>query len=97
MRSEQMSDPTELDRRSKRHRALALNSAEVAEEAAVERKEVRRVRPLLSELQQVPRSGRALAGKGPAEVEKGVEEHQDTEKVCFTGTRSWVVCGKIPR
>jgi hypothetical protein len=30
---------------------LALGSAEVAEEAAVERKEVRRVGPLLSELQ----------------------------------------------
>ena len=30
---------------------FALDSAEVAEEAAVERKEVRRVRPLLSELQ----------------------------------------------
>jgi hypothetical protein len=29
----------------------ALDSAKVAEEAAVERKEVRRVRPLLSELQ----------------------------------------------
>jgi hypothetical protein len=34
---------------------FALDSAEVAEEAAVERKEVRRVKPLLSELQlQVP-------------------------------------------
>jgi hypothetical protein len=30
---------------------FALDSAEVAEEAAVERKEVRQVRPLLSELQ----------------------------------------------
>ena len=30
---------------------FALDSAEVAEEAAVERKEVRRVKPLLSELQ----------------------------------------------
>ena len=73
-----------------------LDSAEVAEEAAVERKEVRRVKPLLSEL-QVPECGVAGAGEGPAEVEKDVEEHQDTEIVCFAGTRSWVVCAKIPR
>jgi hypothetical protein len=39
----------------------------------------------------------AGAGEGPAEVEKDVEEHQDTEIVCFAGTRSWVVCAKIPR
>jgi hypothetical protein len=52
-----------------------LDTASVAAEAAVERKEVRRVRPLLSEL-QVPESGVAGAGSGPAEVEKGVEEHQ---------------------
>jgi hypothetical protein len=32
-----------------------------------------------------------------AEVEKDVEEHQDTEIVCFAGTRSSVVCAKIPR
>jgi hypothetical protein len=35
--------------------------------------------------------------EGPAEVEKDVEEHQDTEIVCFAGIRSWVVCAKIPR
>jgi hypothetical protein len=61
----------------------------------VERKEIRRVRPLLSEL-QVP-EWQELASKGPAEVEKGVEEHQDTEIVCVAGTRSRVVCAKIPR
>jgi hypothetical protein len=33
---------------------FTLDSAAVAEEAVVERKEVRRVRPLLSELQGVP-------------------------------------------
>jgi hypothetical protein len=32
-----------------------------------------------------------------AEVEKYVEEHQDTEIVCSAGTRSWVVCAKTPR
>jgi hypothetical protein len=61
----------------------------------VERKEVRRVRPLLSVL-QVP-EWQELARKGPAEVEKGVGEHQDTEIVCFAGTRSWVVCAEILR
>jgi hypothetical protein len=66
----------------------------VAEEAAVERKEARRVKPLLSEL-QVP-EWQELA-KSPTGVEKYVEEHQDTEIVCVAGTRSWVVCAKIPR
>jgi hypothetical protein len=61
----------------------------------VERKEVRRVKPLLSELQVG--AGVAGAGEGPAKVEEDVEEHQDTEIVCFAGTRSWVVCAKIPR
>jgi hypothetical protein len=68
----------------------------VAEEAAVERKEVRRVKPLLSEL-QVPEWQELANGEGPAKVEKDVEEHQDTEIVCFAGARSWVVCAKIPR
>jgi hypothetical protein len=44
-----------------------------------------------------PGGGVAGAGEGPAKVEKDVEEHQDTEIVCFAGTRSWVVCAKIPR
>jgi hypothetical protein len=35
--------------------------------------------------------------EGPAGVEKDVEEHQDMEIVCVAGTRSWVVCAKIPR
>jgi hypothetical protein len=56
---------------------------------------IRRVKPLLSEL-QVP-EWQELANEGPAEVEKDVEEHQDTEIACFAGTRSSVVCAKIPR
>jgi hypothetical protein len=55
----------------------------------------RKQKPLLSELHAG--AGVAGAGEGPAEVEKDVEEHQDTEIVCFAGTRSWVVCAKIPR
>ena len=62
----------------------------------MERKEVRRVRPLLSEL-QVPEWQELAKDEGPAEVEKYVEEHQDTEIVCVAGTRSWVVFAKIPR
>jgi hypothetical protein len=55
---------------------LAAASA-VAAEAAVERKEVciRRVRPLLSEL-QVPEWQELAAGSGPAEAEKDVGEHR---------------------
>jgi hypothetical protein len=51
----------------------------VAAEAAVERNEARRARPLLGELQvPVPESGVEEAGSGPAEVEKDAEEHQDS-------------------
>jgi hypothetical protein len=54
----------------------------VAEEAAVERKEVRRVRR-----RRRCRSGRSWQRtEGPAEVGKDVEEHQDTEIVCVLGT-----------
>jgi hypothetical protein len=53
--------------------------------------------PLLSELQVRAGVAEAGAGEGPAEVEKDVEEHQDTEIVCVAGTRSWVVCAKTPR
>jgi hypothetical protein len=51
-----------------------LKTASVVAEAAVERKEIRRVRPLLSEL-QVP-EWQERAGSGPAEVEKGAEGHR---------------------
>jgi hypothetical protein len=48
----------------------------VVVEAALERKEVRRVRPLLSEL-QVPEWRPAAGGSGaPVGAEKGAEEHQ---------------------
>jgi hypothetical protein len=76
---------------------FALDSADVAEEAAAERKEVRRVMLLLSELQVRAGVAEAGAGEGPAEVEKDVEEQKDAEIVCFAGTRSWAICAKIPR
>jgi hypothetical protein len=49
----------------------------VAAEAAVGRKEIRQMGPLLSELQVPEWQELALAVGGPAEVEKGVEEHPD--------------------
>jgi hypothetical protein len=42
-------------------------------------------------------AGVAGAGEGPAEVEKDVEEHHDTEIVCVAGTRRWAVRAVIPR
>jgi hypothetical protein len=46
---------------------FALDSAEVTEEAAAERKEVRRVRPLLSEL-QVPEWQELAKDRGSGEI-----------------------------
>jgi hypothetical protein len=56
----------------------------------VERKEARRVKPWLSEL-DVP-GGVAGAGEGPAGVEEDVEEHHDTRIACVVGTqdRRWI-------
>jgi hypothetical protein len=76
---------------------FTLDSAEVAEEAAVERKEVRQVRPLLSEL-QVP-EWQELA-KDRQKWRKMSKSIKIRSIVCFAGiyTRSWVaVCAKIPR
>jgi hypothetical protein len=61
-----------------------LDAAAVVAEEAVERKEARRVKPWLSEL-DVP-EWQELAGRGPAGVEGDAEEHQDTNMACVVGT-----------
>jgi hypothetical protein len=57
---------------------FTLDAAAVVAEEAVERKEARRVKPWLSELDC---TGVAGAGRGPAGVEEHVEEQQDTNIV----------------
>jgi hypothetical protein len=62
-----------------------VDAAAVVTEEAVERKEVRRVKLWLSELDVC--AGVAGAGGGPAGVEEGVEEHQNTNSIaCVVGT-----------
>jgi hypothetical protein len=63
---------------------FTLDAAAVVAEEAVERKEARRVKPWLSELDGC--AGVAGAGGGPAGVEEGVEEHQNTNIACVAGT-----------
>jgi hypothetical protein len=69
------------DRRD--HDEFTLDAAAVVAEEAVERKEARRVKPWLSELDVPERV--AGAGGGPAGVEEYVEEHQDTNTACVAG------------
>jgi hypothetical protein len=64
---------------------FTLDAAAVVAEEAVERKEARRVKPWLSEL-DVPEWQELGAGGGPAGVEEDVEEHQDTNIACVAGT-----------
>jgi hypothetical protein len=63
---------------------FTLDAAAVVAEEAVERKEARRVKPWLSELDVC--TGVAGAGGGPAGAEEDVEEHQDTNIACVAGT-----------
>jgi hypothetical protein len=67
----------------------------MAEEAAVERKEVRRVKQLLSELQVPEWQELAKDKAGWRKMSKSIRIYM--EIVCVAGTRSWVVCAKIPR
>jgi hypothetical protein len=64
---------------------FTLDAAAVVAEEAVERKEARRVKPWLNEL-DVRCTGVAGAGGGPAGVEEDVEEHQDMNIACVAGT-----------
>jgi hypothetical protein len=67
----------------------------VAEETAVECKEIRRARPLLSELQVTEWQELAKDRVKWSKMLKSIKI--DMEIVCVVGTGSWVVCTKTPR